>query len=49
MVSSSDTSLLEEEGADVDQVDRDGVEREGGAAEFVCRDLNCASLRLTIA
>ena len=44
MMSPSDTSLEEEEGADVD-----GAEREGGAAESICRDLNCASLRLTIA
>ena len=43
MMSLSDTSLEEEEGADVD-----GVEREGGAAESDCRDLNCASLHLTI-
>ena len=49
MMSPSDTLLIEEEGVDVDRADRDGVEREGGAAEFVCRDLNCASLRLTIA
>ena len=44
MMSPSDTSLEEEEGADVDGVDRDGVEWEGGAAESVCRDLNCVSL-----
>ena len=49
MMSPSDTSLEEEEGADVDGADRDGAEREGGAAESVCRDLNCASLRLTVA
>ena len=33
----------------MDGADRDGAEREGGAAESVCRDLNCASLRLTVA
>ena len=49
MMSPSDTSLEEEEGADVDGADRDGVEREGGAAESVCRDLNCTSLRLIVA
>ena len=49
MMSPSDTSLEEEEGADVDGADRDGVEREGGAVESDCRDLNCASLCLTIA
>ena len=48
MMSPSDTSLIEEEGADVDGANRDGVEREGGAAESDCRDLNCASLRLTV-
>ena len=49
MMSPSDTSLKEEEGVDVDGANRDGVEREGGAAESVSRDLNYASLRLTIA
>ena len=49
MMSPSDTSLEEEEGANVDGADRDGAKREGGAAESVYRDLNCASLRLTIA
>ena len=49
MMSSSDTSLVEEEGADVDGAERDGAEREGGAAEFDYRDLNYASLRLTVA
>ena len=49
MMSPSDTSLVEEEGADVDGVDQDGAEREGGAVEFDCRDLNCASLCLTVA
>ena len=49
MMSSSDASLVEEEGADVDGVERDGVEREGGAAESDYNDLNCASLCLTVA
>ena len=43
------TSLVENEGADVDGADRDGAEWEGGAAKSVCRDLNCASLCLTVA
>ena len=38
MMSSSDTSLVEEEGADVDWVDLDGAERVGGA-EFIYHDL----------
>ena len=33
MMSPSDTSLVEEEGADMDGVDQDGAEREGGAAD----------------
>ena len=49
MMFPSDTSLIEEEGADVDGAERDGAEREGGAAESDCRDLYCASLRLTVA
>ena len=44
MMSPSDISLEEEEGADVD-----GAKREGGVMEFVCYDLNCASLRLMVA
>ena len=48
-MSSSDTSLVEEEGADVDGAGRNGAEREGGVAESDCRDLNCASLHLMIA
>ena len=43
MMSPSDISLVEDEG-----VERDGVEQEGGATESVSRDLNCASLCLTI-
>ena len=49
MMSLSDTSLIEEEGADVDGANRDGAEWEGGVAKSDCRDLNCASLRLTVA
>ena len=48
-MSSKVTLLIEEEGADVDGADQDRAEREGGAVEFDCRDLNCASLRLTVA
>ena len=48
MMSQSDTSLVEEEKADMDQVYRDGVGRVG-AAESIYRNLNCATLRLTIA
>ena len=48
MMSPSDISLKEKEGADVDGADRDGVEREGGVAKSVYRDLNCASLPLTV-
>ena len=52
-MSPRDTSPVEEEGADVEGADLDGanldgVEREGGV-EFVCRDLNWASLRFTVA
>ena len=36
-MSPSETSLVEEEGTNVDGVDRDGVKREGGAVEFDCR------------
>ena len=49
MMSLSDTSLVEEEGADVDWADRDEVECEGEATESNCRDLNCASLHLMVA
>ena len=48
MTSPKNTSPEEEE-EDVDGVDRDGAEREEGAAEFVCRDRNWVSLRLTVA
>ena len=49
MTSLKDTLLVEEEGVDVDGADRDGAEREGGVAESNCRDLNYASLHLTVA
>ena len=49
MMFPSDTSLVEEEGADVDVAERDGAERKGGAAESNCRDLYCTSLRLMVA
>ena len=48
MMSPSDTSLVEEEGADVGRADRDGAGRVG-VTESVCRDLNCTSLRFTVA
>ena len=47
MMSPSDTSLEEEEGADVDGAKRDGARQEGGV-ESGCRDLNYASLRFTV-
>ena len=46
-MSSKDTSLEEEEGANVGQAERDGVRQEGGV-ESCCYDLNCASLHFTI-
>ena len=48
MMSSKDTSLEEEEGADLGRAKRDGVGREGGV-ESCCCDLNCASLFFTVA
>ena len=48
MMSPSDTSLVEEEGADVDGVDRDGAERDGGVVDPDYLDLNCTSLCLTV-
>ena len=39
----------EEEKTGADGVDRDGAEREEGAAKSVCCDRNWASLRLTVA
>ena len=46
-MSHKDTSLEEEEGADVDRVEQDGVGREGGV-ESCCYDLNYASLCFTV-
>ena len=48
MMSAKDTSLKEEEGADVCRAKRDGVGREGGV-ESCCHDLNCTSLHFTVA
>ena len=48
MTSPRDTSLEEEEGADVDGADWDGAKQEGGAAESDCRDVNYASLHFTV-
>ena len=48
MMSPSDTSLVEDEGADVDEADQDRAEREGGAVESDCHDLNCTSLCLMV-
>ena len=48
MMSPSDTSLVEEEGANVVRADQDGA-GPVGAAESICCDLNCASLCLTVA
>ena len=49
MMSLSDTSLVEEEGADVDGADRDSAEQKGGAADLHCLNLNYTSLHLMIA
>ena len=48
MMFTSDTSLVEKKGEDVDRADRDGA---GWvvAAESVCYNLNCASLYFTVA
>ena len=48
MMSPKDTSLEEEEGADMGRAERDGVGREGGV-ESCCHELNCALLRFTVA
>ena len=40
---------VKEEGLDMDGADRDGVERQEGVADPDFLDLNCTSLRLTIA
>ena len=49
MMSPSITSPIEEEGADVDEAERDGAEREEGAVESDCLDQNYASLHFTVA
>ena len=49
MMSSRDTSLVEEGRADVDGANRDGADREGRATDLDCLDLNYASLRITVA
>ena len=49
MMSPSVISPIEDEGADVDRVERDGAEREGKVAESDCLDRNCTSLRFTVA
>ena len=46
-MSSKDTSLVEEEGVDVDRAEQDGVRWEGGV-ESCYRDLSCASLHFTV-
>ena len=48
MMCPKDTSLEEEEGADVDRAERDGIRRKGGVESYYC-DLNCALLRFTVA
>ena len=48
MMFPSDTSLVEEEGVDVDEANRDGTEWKRGAVESDYHDLNCASLCLTV-
>ena len=47
-MSPRDTSFVEDERADVDGANRDGVEWEGGATNPNCLDLNCALLRLMV-
>ena len=49
MISSRVTSPVKEEGVDMDGADWDGAERQEGAADPDCFDLNYASLRLTVA
>ena len=48
MMSPKDMSLIEEEGANVGWAKRDGVRWEGGVESYCC-DLNCTSLRFTVA
>ena len=49
MMSPKVTSLIEEEGVDVDGADQDGVEQEGEVVDPDCLDLNYALLHLTVA
>ena len=49
MTSPRDISLVEEEGADVDEAEWDGAEREEGAAESNYCDLNYTSLHFMVA
>ena len=49
MMSPRVISPEEEEGADMDGTKQDRAEQKGRAVESVFRDLNCASLRLTVA
>ena len=49
MMSPGVTSLVEEEGANVDGADRDGAEWEGEVADPDCLDLNYTSLCLMVA
>ena len=47
-MSPSDISLMEEEGANVEQEDQDGAGRVG-VVESIYHDLNCALVHFTIA
>ena len=49
MMSLRVTSPVKEKGADVDGADWDGAKWVGGVADPDCLDLNCVSLRLTVA
>ena len=49
MMSPSVTSPIKEQRADVDGAKRDGVEREGRAAEYDCFDRNYTSLHFMVA
>ena len=48
MMSLSDTSLVEKEGAYVNGADQDGAEQKGGAANLDYLNLNRAALCLTV-
>ena len=47
MISPKDTSLEEEEGADLGRAERDVVGREGGVESY-CHNLNYTSLHFTV-